>query len=868
MSHRSAQSACTALSAGTFNFNNDPVSGAPSMNLRVTKEKGITVSKPNHTPTPHPRHASVTRPLALPTKKSARLFARTFAQLTVACALYTLLAVPASVSAAVPARPFLETFGSLQQPTFTEPASLAVDGSGDVYVADLATQTVSRFKPNGEPDPFSALSGSNVIDGASGADEVPGIEEILTTESGSDFEAEISVAPSGSASGTAGDIYVTNAERGQVDIFESTGKYLGETSSKFPCGVSVGPEGDVYVGDYYDGIRKLEPAAPGNLSEVAKFMTTTPCQVAAGYGPSAGSVFVSEYGGKVTKLNASTGTEEYEVFGGLSKGGISVDPTTGDLYVGNELTVKEFDASGAAPKEVSSTPLSTTVTASAAGGAGDDLYVARANDTNLEVLGPVPAESLLTVGVAGDGEGTVEGGDVAEPSTIECGTGGSECEHTYGDELVTLKGVAVGGHTKPVVWEGCDAVNGSNECEVTMSEAKTVKASFVLDTNALTLAHTGEGTLTAECKNGVSYEACASPLSELPYGTEVKVTGTPTLGWLVESVQGTGSALGCSSLPCEFTVTQDSAVSVTYAASGAEFADLTVYEGGNGTGTVQSTPSGVDCGPACTGLFEAGQMVTLKATASTPGSIFEGWSGNCAPTSATECEIEIKTGGTAVTASFAAVPVVTTEPAGANCQYGGIKVEYAGSTYYTCNGLVGANGKTTVIGTATAGECPQGGITIETVGEPASKKAICNGQQGLSGQIGFPGEQGPAGQTGISGQNGLQGPAGPTGATGAPGTPGAPGVQGKQGPAGKVTVTCKLTHAKKITCTVKQANANSSSLSTHQDLYWSLHRRGGRLINRGDTSLQHLQHVLNHLPHGHYLLHINGQQHSTKITVN
>jgi Collagen triple helix repeat (20 copies)/Divergent InlB B-repeat domain len=839
----------------------------PRMNLRVTKEKGIPVSKPSHTRTFLPCRVGVTQALALPAKGSGGFSAHTLVRMTFLCLALALLVGPANASAAVSARPFLETFGSLQQPTFTEPASIAVDGTGNVYVADLATQTVSRFKSNGEPDPFSALSGSNVIDGASGADEVPGVEEILTTEAGAFFEAQISVAPSGSVGGTAGDIYVTNAERGQVDIFESTGKYLGESSSKFPCGVSVGPEGDVYVGDYYDGVRKLEPTAPGSLSEVAKFTTTTPCQVAAGYGPSAGSVFVSANGRKVTKLNASSGAEDYEVLGGLSKGGISVDRTSGDLYVGSERTVKEFDASGVAPEEVSSTSLASEAAGIMGAGASSDLYVARLNDPNLEVLGPLPAGSLLTVEVAGDGEGTVEGGSVGEAGTIECGADGSECEHSYGDELVTLKGVAEGGHTKPVVWEGCDAVNGSNECEVTMSEAKTVKARFVLETNALTLTHTGEGTVTAECRNGATYGPCASPLTELPYGTEVKVMGTPVLGWLVESVEGTGSALGCSGLPCQFTVTQDSAVSVTYEASGAEFADLTVYEGGNGTGTVQSTPNGVDCGSTCTGPFEVGQMVTLKAVATIPGSIFEGWSGNCAPTSATECEIEIKTGGTAVSASFAAVPVVTTEPAGANCQYGGIKVQYAGSTYYTCNGLVGANGKTTVIGTATAMECPQGGITIETAGEPASKKAICNGQQGLGGQIGFPGEQGPAGQNGTSGQNGLQGPAGPTGATGAPGTPGAPGAQGKQGPAGKVTVTCKLTHAKKITCTVKQQNAKSSSLGTHQDLYWSLHR-GGRLINRGDTSLQRLQHVLSHLPHGHYLLHINGQQHQTMIAVN
>ena len=53
--------------------------------------------------------------------------------------------------------------------------------------------------------------------------------------------------------------------------------------------------------------------------------------------------------------------------------------------------------------------------------------------------------------------------------------------------------------------------------------------------------------------------------------------------------------------------------------------------------------------------------------------------------------------------------MITTEPAGANCEYGGTKIEYAGSTEYVCNGLVGADGKGIVVGSATSGECPEGG---------------------------------------------------------------------------------------------------------------------------------------------------------------
>lgn len=75
-----------------------------------------------------------------------------------------LLLVPASASAAE-SHAFLEKFGSANQPTFGEPEGMAVDqATGDLLVIDSGNQTLSRFKPDGTPDNFSAL-GTNVIDG-------------------------------------------------------------------------------------------------------------------------------------------------------------------------------------------------------------------------------------------------------------------------------------------------------------------------------------------------------------------------------------------------------------------------------------------------------------------------------------------------------------------------------------------------------------------------------------------------------------------------------------------------------------------------------------------------------------------------------
>ena len=101
---------------------------------------------------------------------------------------------------------------------------------------------------------------------------------------------------------------------------------------------------------------------------------------------------------------------------------------------------------------------------------------------------------------------------------------------------------------------------------------------------------------------------------------------------------------------------------------------VTVQKAGDGSGTVTSSPPGIECGGTCANQFQEGTTVSLNAAAA-PGSVFTGWSGACAGTAA--CSV---TGNATVTAGFnvavstdrltvnlAGPGTVTSNPSGISC---------------------------------------------------------------------------------------------------------------------------------------------------------------------------------------------------------
>jgi subtilisin family serine protease len=87
--------------------------------------------------------------------------------------------------------------------------------------------------------------------------------------------------------------------------------------------------------------------------------------------------------------------------------------------------------------------------------------------------------------------------------------------------------------------------------------------------------------------------------------------------------------------------------------------NLTVTKDGTGTGSVTSSPAGIDCGATCTSSFGIGDQVTLTATPDS-GSTFTGWTGGgCSGTGT--CVVTISA-DTTVTATFTKKTKDTTKP--------------------------------------------------------------------------------------------------------------------------------------------------------------------------------------------------------------
>jgi uncharacterized repeat protein (TIGR02543 family) len=248
----------------------------------------------------------------------------------------------------------------------------------------------------------------------------------------------------------------------------------------------------------------------------------------------------------------------------------------------------------------------------------------------------------LTISKSGTGTGYVS----SSPAGINCG---SSCSYSYsGGTTVTLTATPDINNSF-TGWSG-GGCSGTGTCVVTINADTTITATFAppppLGNYSVTVSKSGEGTGTVSSSpSGIDCGATCS--GTYTGGTTVTLTATPEsghsfAGWSGSGCSGTGS--------CIVTVNENSAVTATFSPPPPpDNHNLVILKSGTGTGSVFSSPSGIDCGSTCSSAYAHSTTITLTATPDS-GYEFVGWTGGgCSGTGA--CEVTI-TEDTTVTATF------------------------------------------------------------------------------------------------------------------------------------------------------------------------------------------------------------------------
>lgn len=207
-----------------------------------------------------------------------------------------------------------------------------------------------------------------------------------------------------------------------------------------------------------------------------------------------------------------------------------------------------------------------------------------------------------------------------------------EAEYPYGTEIALV--AEPDSESEFVEWGG--DCSGSEECELTMDEEHFVSAVFDVVHFPLEINFEGSGSGEVECEvEGGPAEECEAGYLE---GTEVVLVATADAGSEFVEWEGCDEESG---VECEVTIDEAREVFVTFDLEPLPDFTLEVEKEGSGSGTVTSSPAGINCGSGCEAEFEEGETIVLTAKAAL-GSEFVEWEGCDAEPSATKCEVTIE----------------------------------------------------------------------------------------------------------------------------------------------------------------------------------------------------------------------------------
>ena len=330
--------------------------------------------------------------------------------------------------------------------------------------------------------------------------------------------------------------------------------------------------------------------------------------------------------------------------------------------------------------------------------------------------------NTLTVQFGGTGGGSITDID----SSKNCASNCTELVAANGSVNLTAAASA-GSVFTGFTGGGCSASYLPAACVIDpMSAAQTVTATFA-SAYTLTVAEngTGGGSVTGS-PVGISCGAsCAAPYAS---NTSVTLTTAANVGSAFAGWGGACSGTGV----CVVTMSAAQSVTATFNLLNT----LTVSLTGTGSGSVTSSPAGINCAGACAAVYAANTPVTLTAAPSA-GSTFAGWSGGgCSGT-----------GGCVVTMSAAQSVTARFDPAsGLDTLYVGIQ-EGAGTVTSSPPGINCTYDASTGYSGACSASFAQGG-NVTLTAAPGSGLQFehwnCAGSAGNPATITLPSSQTPA----------------------------------------------------------------------------------------------------------------------------
>ncbi len=258
---------------------------------------------------------------------------------------------------------------------------------------------------------------------------------------------------------------------------------------------------------------------------------------------------------------------------------------------------------------------------------------------------PIVRVGLTVTSGNGSGNGgvtaTTNGGNIS-CSIVASTTSGTCTANPEINTSVTLTATPSVGFTF-TGWGGGVCSGLAPTCVISMSQARTVSASFstAFNLTVTSAPGTGNGSVAATTNDGVlactvtgasTSGTCALLISS---GTQVTLTATPSAGG--HTFVGWGGACTGTST-CVVTMSQARAVTANFGAPASAFQLSVASSGGTGNGTV--TGGAINCSltaaataGTCSASVASGNTVVLTATPAA-NHTFDGWGGACTGTGA------------------------------------------------------------------------------------------------------------------------------------------------------------------------------------------------------------------------------------------